>query len=189
MGIIAGIIAGISTALATVGAPLGAVVSAIGAVGSGIGAVGSAIGTGLGFGGTALGITDGEFAALLATGVSATVSGAQGAQQADAQKASANYNADIQKNQAIEVENANQRKLSESRMLTSQRLSQQRAIAAAKGISLESESSLSLFDDTNLAEQFRAEQLNFNSSQKSSALNSGAALSRYEGYENGRAHV
>ena len=151
----------------------GALSAAAGAIGSAVASIGTALGTaGAGLGISAQGIS---LAASLAGSIGSS------AAQAKQQKETGKYNSAIQNNQAIETENANQRKLAQSRMLQSQQLSSQRAIAAAKGVSLESASSLSLFDDTAIAGAFREEEFNYNSSSKASSLRAGAALSKYQG--------
>lgn len=173
-GVMSAIAAGISSAVAAVG-------SALAAVGSALGAAGTAIGSGVGATAGAVGLTAGELVNIVGIGISATVSGVQGAQQADMQEATAAYNSRLMENQGIELQNANVRKKADSRMIMSQQLSNQQAIAAAKGISLESDSSLSLFDNTVLQNQFQEERLDYNSNQKVSSLNQGAQLARYEG--------
>ena len=155
--------------------------SAVAAVGSALGAVGTAIGSGVGAAAGAVGLTAGELVSIVGAGVSATVSGVQGAQQADMQEDTAAYNSRLMENQGIELQNANVRKKADARMIMSQQLSNQRAIAAAKGVSLESDSSLSLFDNTVIQNQFQEERLDYNSNQKVSSLNQGAQLARYEG--------
>ncbi len=166
MAVIGAIIAGVGAAMGGLGGAI------IGGVSSALGAIGSA--------GAAIGITAQGLS--IASGlVGAAGSIGSGVAQAKQQKETGKYNSAIQNNQAIEIENANQRKLAQSRMLQSQQLSNQRAIAAAKGISLESASSLSLFDDTAVAGAFREEQFNYNSSSKASSLRYGAVLSKYQG--------
>ncbi len=154
---------------------------ALGAVGSALGAVGSAIGSGVGAAAGAVGLTSGQLINIVGLGISATVSGVQGAQQADMQEDTAAYNSRLMENQGIELQNANVRKKADARMIMSQQLSNQQAIAAAKGVSLESDSSLSLFDNTVIQNQFQEERLDYNSNQKVSSLNQGAQLARYEG--------
>ena len=160
--------------IGTIASAIGsALSSAAGAIGSAVASIGTALGTaGAGLGISAQGIS---LAASLAGSVGSGIA------QAKQQKETGKYNAAIQNNQAIETENANQRKLAQSRMLQSQQLSSQRAIAAAKGVSLESASSLSLFDDTAIAGAFREEAFNYNSSSKASSLRAGAVLSKYQG--------
>lgn len=177
-GITAAIISGITSAVAAAGAAVGA---AAGAIGGALGAAGAAIGSGVGATAAAVGLTAGELVSIVGAGVSATVSGVQGAQQADMQEATAAYNSRLMENQGIELQNANVRKKADSRMIMSQQLSNQQAIAAAKGVSLESDSSLSLFDNTVIQNQFQEERLDYNSNQKVSSLNQGAQLARYEG--------
>ncbi|GFO72894.1 hypothetical protein BJAS_P3430 [Bathymodiolus japonicus methanotrophic gill symbiont] len=109
------------------------------------------------------------------------MAGVQGAQQADMQRDTAALNARTAENQAIDLENANVREKADARMIASHQLSNQRAIAAAKGISLDSDSSLSLFDTTSLQSQFQDERLDYNSNQKTKSLNQSADFSRYEG--------
>lgn len=157
------------------------ITSAVTAIGSALGAAAAAIGSGVGAAAGAVGLTAGELVSIVGTGISATVSGVQGAQQADMQEATASYNSRLMENQGIELQNANVRKKADSRMIMSQQLSNQQAIAAAKGISLESDSSLSLFDNTVIQNQFQEERLDYNSNQKVSSLNQGAKLARYEG--------
>lgn len=169
-GITSAIIAGITSAIGAVTGALGAIGSALGAIGSGVGAAAGAVG-----------LTAGEFVNIVGLGISATVSGVQGAQQADMQEDTAAYNARLMENQGTELQNANVRKKADARMIMSQQLSNQQAIAAAKGISLESDSSLSLFDNTVIQNQFQEERLDYNSNQKVSSLNQGAKLARYEG--------
>ena len=167
----AAIAAGVSSALAAASAAVaGAVAAAAAAVGSGIGATAAAVG-----------LTASQFVSVVGIGVSATVAGVQGAQQADMQRDTAAYNARIAENQAVELDNANVREKADARMIASHQLSNQRAIAAAKGISLESDSSLSLFDTTSLQSQFQDERLDYNSNQRTKSLNQGADLARYEG--------
>lgn len=172
--IISAIGAGIAAAVAQVA-------GVVASIGSALGAAGGAIGSGIGAAAGAVGLTAGELVAIVGTGVSATVSGAQGAQQADMQEATAAYNSRLMENQGTELQNANVRKKADSRMIMSHQLSNQQAIAAAKGVSLESDSSLSLFDNTVIQNQFQEERFDYNSNQKVSSLNQGAQLARYEG--------
>ncbi len=168
--------AALSSAAAAIAGGIGSAFAAIGSAGAAIGSAGAAIGSA----GGAIGITA-EGISIASGLIGAAGSIGSGVAQAKQQRDTGKYNSAIQNNQAIEIENANQRKLAQSRMLQSQQLSNQRAIAAAKGISLESASSLSLFDDTAVAGAFREEQFNYNSSSKASSLRSGAVLSKYQG--------
>lgn len=129
------------------------------------------------------GMTAGTIAAIVATVVtvaSATAQGVISAQQADAAKDQAKFNAAVERNEATEVENANIIATNDEKIQLSRDLAQQRAVMAAKGVSLDSVSSLSLFDDTELQSQTKIDRLDFNSDQKAKALrqNSLATIGR-----------
>ena len=111
---------------------------------------------------------------------SATAQGVVSAKQADAARDQAAFNAAVERNEATEVENANIVATNDEKIQLSRDLAQQRAVMAAKGVSLDSVSSLSLFDDTELQSQTKIDRLDFNANQKAKALrqNSLATIGR-----------
>lgn len=111
---------------------------------------------------------------------SATAQGVVSAKQADAAIDQAAFNAATERNEATEVENANIVATNDEKIQLSRDLAKQRAVMASKGVSLDSVSSLSLFDDTELQSQTKIDRLDFNANQKAKALrqNSLATIGR-----------
>ncbi|GFO72916.1 hypothetical protein BJAS_P3453 [Bathymodiolus japonicus methanotrophic gill symbiont] len=125
-----------------------------------------------------------EYAAIIIAAVSAAASVGAAASSAVQQNKSAKHNADMQRKLATEKENANVRAKASLRLKMKQQLSTQRATAAAKGVSLDSDTSLSIFEGTELSNQFEEEQLDYNTASQASSLRSNAGLARFEGRNN-----
>lgn len=117
----------------------------------------------------------------IASIISATVNISLAVVQAKNQRKSAAYNAAVKRNQATEVENAEVTKRGDLRSAMARQIAYQRAAAAAKGISLDSTTSLSIFSDTEFNTETEIERLRYNTAQKATALRQGAELGLAEG--------
>lgn len=117
----------------------------------------------------------------IASIISATVNIGLAVAQAKHQMKAAAYNAAVKRNQATEVENAEVTKRGDLRSAMARQIAYQRAAAAAKGISLDSTTSLSIFSDTEFNTETEIERLRYNTAQKATALRQGAELGLAEG--------
>lgn len=120
-------------------------------------------------------------AAVIISAVSAGVAADQAKKSAIAARQVAAYNAAVKRNQATAVENAAVSKRGDMRLQLARDLAEQRSISAAKGISLDSETSLSIFSDTVLMDEIAGERLAYNTQQKAKALRTGATISILNG--------
>lgn len=117
----------------------------------------------------------------IASIISATVNVALAVAQAKNQRKTAEYNAAVTRNQATEVENAEVTKRGDIRAAMARQIAYQRAAASAKGVSLDSTTSLSIFSDTEFNAENEITRLRYNTKQKTNALRQGAIIGLAEG--------
>ncbi|GFO73256.1 hypothetical protein BJAS_P3968 [Bathymodiolus japonicus methanotrophic gill symbiont] len=119
--------------------------------------------------------------AVAAAIISAVVNIALAVTNAQNQRATARYNEGVKRNQATALENAGVVERGDLRMKMARDIAYQKSIAASKGVSLESGSSLSIFKDTELNSDIAVMRAKYNTDQKAQALRGSASLERSQG--------
>lgn len=98
------------------------------------------------------------------------------------QRKTARYNAALKRNQATAIENAEVTKRGDLRAAQARQIALQSTAISAKGLSLDSETSLSIFSDTEYNTDIEIERSKYNAEQKAAALRAGAEIGLAEGY-------
>ena len=124
----------------------------------------------------------GAIISAVTSAVSAAVSIGLSAANAKNQRETARYNAALKRNQATAIENAEVTKRGDLRAAQARQIAAQSTAISAKGLSLDSETSLSIFSDTEYNTDIEIERSKYNAEQKANALRSGAEIGLAEGY-------
>jgi hypothetical protein len=118
---------------------------------------------------------------LILAGVSALTTGISQYQQGQTAKKTARYNARVSENRATEVQNRAITAESEERQKASELQGRQRAIQAAKGVSVDTGTALRVQEDTALIGEVNAMRIRENARSQTEALETEAELTRFQG--------